>query len=86
MIGAMLLPTRLTERLGLRHPVVLAPMAFAAAGHLAAAVCHAGGLGLIGGGYGDRAWIDARLDEAAGRMWVAGNAESAVAAVCRGRP
>jgi nitronate monooxygenase len=64
MIGAMLLATRLTERLGLRHPVVLAPMAFAAGGRLAAAVSRAGGLGLIGGGYGDRAWIDAQFDEA----------------------
>src|SRR3954452_14756885 len=64
MTGAML-PTRLTERLDLAHPVILAPMAFAAGGRLAAAVSRAGGLGLIGGGYGDRAWIDAQLDEAA---------------------
>jgi nitronate monooxygenase len=63
MIGAML-PTRLTERLGLVHPVILAPMAFAAGGRLAAAVSGAGGLGLIGGGYGDRGWIDAQFDEA----------------------
>jgi nitronate monooxygenase len=62
----MLLATRLTERLGLRHPVVLAPMAFAAGGRLAAAVSRAGGLGLIGGGYGDGAWIDAQFDEAEG--------------------
>ena len=62
----MVLPTRLTERLGLRHPVVLAPMAFAAGGRLAAEVSGAGGLGLIGGGYGDRDWIDAQFDEAEG--------------------
>jgi len=62
----MLLPTRLTEQFGLRHPVVLAPMAFAAGGRLAAAVSVAGGLGLIGGGYGDRGWIDAQFDEADG--------------------
>jgi nitronate monooxygenase len=65
MIGAML-TTRLTERLGLAHPVILAPMAFAAGGRLAAAVSRAGGLGLIGGGYGDRGWIDAQFDEAGG--------------------
>jgi nitronate monooxygenase len=59
------LSTRLTERLGLAHPVILAPMAFAAGGRLAAAVSRAGGLGLIGGGYGDRGWIDAQFDEAA---------------------
>src|SRR4051794_41410848 len=65
MTGAML-PTRLTERLGLAHPVILAPMAYAAGGRLAAAVSRAGGLGLIGGGYGDRGWIDAQFDDAEG--------------------
>lgn len=49
--------TRLTERLGLDHPIIQAPMAFAAGGRLARAVAEAGGLGLIGGGYGDIAWI-----------------------------
>ena len=43
--------TRLTERFGLRVPLVLAPMALVAGGALAAAVSRAGGLGLIGGGY-----------------------------------
>lgn len=62
----MAISTRLTERFGLVHPVVLAPMAFAAGGRLAAAVSRAGGLGLIGGGYGDRKWIDAQFDEAEG--------------------
>jgi len=56
------LSTRLTERFGLTHPIVLAPMAFAAGGRLAAAVSDAGGLGLVGGAYGDRDWIDAQLD------------------------
>ena len=60
----MPLATRLTERFGLVHPVVLAPMAFAAGGRLAAAVSNAGGLGLVGGGYGDRDWVDAQLDSA----------------------
>ena len=58
------LRTRLTERFGLAHPIVLAPMAFAAGGALAAAVSRAGGLGLIGGGYGDLAWIDEQFAEA----------------------
>jgi len=58
------LQTRLTQNLGLRHPVVLAPMAMAAGGRLAGAVSRAGGLGMIGGGYGDRAWIDAQFDAA----------------------
>lgn len=52
-----MLKTRLTERLGLRHPIISAPMAFAAGGRLAAAVSTAGGLGLIGGGYGDADWL-----------------------------
>ncbi|MGD9867947.1 MAG: NAD(P)H-dependent flavin oxidoreductase [Hyphomicrobiales bacterium] len=54
----MPLITRLTERLGIEHPVISAPMAFAAGGRLAAAVSAGGGLGLIGGGYGDADWID----------------------------
>jgi nitronate monooxygenase len=56
--GAMVFRTRLTERLGIRHPILSAPMAFAGGGALAAAVSAAGGLGLIGGGYGDAAWLD----------------------------
>ena len=42
--------------------VVNAPMAGIAGGALAAAVTAAGGLGFIGGGYGDAAWIDDQLD------------------------
>ena len=56
--------TRLTARFDLRYPIVNAPMASAAGGRLAAAVSRAGALGLIGGGYGDRAWIEAQFDEA----------------------
>ena len=50
--------TRLTERLRIAHPVVLAPMGTAAGGALAAAVTRAGGLGLIGAGYGDADWLE----------------------------
>jgi nitronate monooxygenase len=56
--------TRLTGAFGLEHPILSAPMAVAAGGRLAAAVSRAGGLGLIGGGYVDRGWIAAELDEA----------------------
>ena len=52
------LSNRCTRSLNLRHPIVSAPMAFAGGGALAAAVSRAGGLGLIGGGYGDPAWIE----------------------------
>src|SRR2546430_17699642 len=50
--------TWLSERFGLDVPVVCAPMAGAAAGELAAAVCRGGGLGMIGvGGAATPEWI-----------------------------
>ena len=60
----MALRTRLTERLAIEHPILSAPMAFAAGGQLAAAVTNAGGLGLIGGVYGDGDWLDAQFQAA----------------------
>jgi nitronate monooxygenase len=54
----MPIQTRLTERLGITHPILSAPMGFVAGGRLASAVTAAGGLGLIGGGYGDAGWIE----------------------------
>ena len=54
----MAIATRLTERLGIRHPILLAPMATVAGGRLAGAVTAAGGLGIIGGGYGDAGWLE----------------------------
>jgi nitronate monooxygenase len=54
--------TRLTALFDLEYPIVLAPMAGVSGGHLAAAVSNAGGLGLVGGGYGDPAWVRAQLD------------------------
>jgi len=55
---------RLTERLGIEHPVLLAPMDYVAGGRLAAAVSQAGGMGLIGGGYGDGPWLGRAFEEA----------------------
>jgi len=52
------LKTRLTEKLGIEHPILLAPMGVMAGGRLAAAVTNAGGLGIIGAGYGDAEWIE----------------------------
>ena len=57
----MTLKTALTEALDITHPIISAPMAAVAGGALAAAVTRAGGLGLIGGGYGDRNWIEREL-------------------------
>jgi nitronate monooxygenase len=58
--------TRLTEFFGIEHPVLLAPMAEVSGGRLAAAVTAAGGLGLIGGAYGDAGWLQRQFDEAKG--------------------
>jgi nitronate monooxygenase len=49
----MAITTALTRLLGITHPIILAPMGGVAGGRLAAAVSQAGGMGLIGGGYGD---------------------------------
>lgn len=57
-----MLSTRLTEYLGIKHPVISAPMAIAGGGKLAAAVSNAGGLGLIGGGYGDEDWLKEQFE------------------------
>jgi nitronate monooxygenase len=62
----MSLHTRFTERFGIEHPVVLAPMDVVSTAELATAVSRAGGLGLIGGGYGDEAWLSRELAAADG--------------------
>ena len=53
--------TPLCDLLGIEHPVLLAPMAGISGGRLAGAVSQAGGLGIIGGGYGDRVWLEREL-------------------------
>lgn len=58
--------TALTELFGIRHPIVSAAMAGSAGGALAAAVSSGGGLGLIGAGRGERAWLDRELALVAG--------------------
>jgi hypothetical protein len=59
----MAIRTRLTEFFGLQHPIVLAPMTPAAGADLASAVSEAGGLGLLGGGYAERAWFMAKASD-----------------------
>jgi nitronate monooxygenase len=56
--------TALTRLLGIQHPILLAPMGSAAGGKLAAAVTHAGGLGMLGSGYADEKAIRRELAEA----------------------
>ena len=55
------LQNALTKRLDIRHPILLAPMNLPSGGVLASAVTEAGGLGLIGGGNADRAWLETEL-------------------------
>lgn len=57
--------TALTRLFGIQHPLICAPMAFMTGGKLAAAVSEAGGLGLLGGGYGDEAQLRRELPLAA---------------------
>ena len=57
---------QLTKQLGINHPVLLAPMDLVAGGRLAAAVTNAGGLGIIGGGYGDETWLREQFAAAQG--------------------
>src|SRR4051794_32187056 len=56
--------TALARLLGIEHPILLAPMGSAAGGKLAAAVTHAGGLGLVGSGYASTKAIRQELAEA----------------------
>ena len=54
----MPISTVLTSLLGVRHPVLSAPMAIIAGARLVAAVGQAGGFGILGGGYGEKAWLE----------------------------
>src|SRR6185503_15493115 len=58
----MSIETSLTRRLGISHPVLLAPMDVVADARLTAAVSDAGGFGILGGGYGDEHWLARELD------------------------
>ena len=53
--------TVLTDLLGIKHPILLAPMGNVSGGKLAAAVSRAGGLGIIGAGYCDESWLRREL-------------------------
>jgi len=57
----MPIETALTSLLDIEHPILLAPMAGVAGGALASAVTNAGGLGIVGGGYGDKEWLGREL-------------------------
>jgi nitronate monooxygenase len=54
----MPLSTPLTSLLGIAHPILSAPMSTIAGARLVTAVGEAGGFGILGGGYGDKAWLE----------------------------
>jgi nitronate monooxygenase len=58
--------SRITSLLGIRYPIILAPMGGVSGGELAAAVSEAGGLGLVGASYGDPEWMKRELGHVAG--------------------
>lgn len=55
--------TRLTEILGLKHPVIQGGMAWVAESHLASAVSEAGGLGLIAAASAPAEWVREQIRE-----------------------
>src|SRR5215472_6496075 len=55
---SMSISTPLTSLLGITHPILSAPMAIIAGARLVAAVSQAGGFGFLGGGYGDKNWLE----------------------------
>ena len=54
--------TPFTELFDLTYPLASAPMGAVSGGELAAAVSNAGGLGFVGGGYGDPGWLTQELE------------------------
>jgi nitronate monooxygenase len=71
----MAIRTAFTELFGISSPIALAPMGGSAGGALAAAVSNGGGLGMVGGGREDRAWLERELAIAAkttARPWGVG--------------
>jgi len=67
-----MIETKLTKSLGLKHPIIQAPMAWAAGGELAAAVSRAGGLGSIGAAYGELDWMSEQFGIAYGQRVACG--------------
>ncbi|WP_149829536.1 NAD(P)H-dependent flavin oxidoreductase [Streptomyces tailanensis] len=70
------LSTAFTRLFGVEHPIAPAPMGGSAGGALAAAVSRGGGLGLLGGAFGDRKWLARELAvlaaEGPGKPWGVG--------------
>ena len=58
----MSIETTITRMLGIAHPILLAPMDLVSDARLTAAVSAAGGLGILGGGYGEQDWLIRELN------------------------
>lgn len=54
----MPITTPLTRLLEIQHPILLGPMDIIAGARLVKAVSGAGGFGILGGGYGERSWLE----------------------------
>ena len=57
----MAITTAITKLLRISHPVLLAPMDLVSDARLTKTVSTAGGLGILGGGYGDEQWLAREL-------------------------
>lgn len=62
----MPIATSLTTLLDIKHPILLAPMDVLAGSRLVTAVSDAGGFGILGGGYGEKAWLERETAKLAG--------------------
>jgi len=62
----MPITTPLTQLLGIKHPILLAPMDTIAGSRLTRAVSEAGGFGILGGGYGEKARLEAETSQLSG--------------------
>jgi nitronate monooxygenase len=54
----MSMGTPLSPLLGIKHPILSAPMDVIAGARLTSAVSSAGGFGILGGGYGEKKWLE----------------------------
>ena len=57
-----MLHTRLCDLLGIKHPIISAPMAGGSGADLAAAVSAAGGLGMIGASFASPDWLREQIE------------------------
>ncbi len=64
----MPIDTPLNRLLGVRNPILSAPMDAISGASLTAAVSLAGGFGILGGGYGERVWLERETNRLIGLL------------------